>query len=216
MNPALAGVALAVVLGAVVAASARNARTAVLGLIVAMIGATFLAEPLPDSIGLAARLVGAVLAGYLLWIAGRDSTARTGGSRLGWPAEVLVAAAAAAVGYGSHGLGAPATGPVLAQAAGFAIAALAVAPLVNGRDTLRIGLGLNLLMSGAVLVRIGLGGTPQNLEQLAIAGLVAMLGGATAAVAVAARSDGTDGYDLAVGPGTRVRKLPDAHPVDPR
>jgi hypothetical protein len=215
VNPALAGVALAVVLGAVVAASARNARVAVLGLVLAMVGAAFVADPLPGSLGLAARLVGAVLAGYLLWIAGRDTAARTGGSRLGWPAELLVAGSAAVVGFGSHGLGAPATGPALAAAAGFALAGLAVAPVINGRDVLRIGLGLNLLIAGAILVRTGLGGNPAPLEQVAIAGLVAMLGGVTAAVAVAARADGVAGYELSVRPGERARR-PDAHPVEPR
>ena len=58
MNPALAGVALAVVVGAVAAASARNARTAVLGLVLSLLGGAFLAEPLADSTGLAARLIG--------------------------------------------------------------------------------------------------------------------------------------------------------------
>ncbi|MDO8484049.1 MAG: hypothetical protein Q7S35_03810, partial [Candidatus Limnocylindrales bacterium] len=161
MNPALAGVALAVVLGAVVAASARNARAAILGLIIALVGGSFVADPLPDSLGLAARLVGTVLGGYLLWVAGRGIDARTGGSRLGWPAELLIAAAAAVVGYGSHGLGAPAAGPALAQTAGFALAALAVAPIANGRDILRVGVGLNLLAGGAILVRTALGGTPE-------------------------------------------------------
>ncbi|MEX1170218.1 MAG: hypothetical protein WEE50_08775 [Chloroflexota bacterium] len=216
MNPALAGVALAVVLGGVIAASARNARTAVLGLILAVVGGAFVAEPLPDSVGLAARLVGAVLAGYLLWIAGRDADARTGGSRLGWPTELLVAGAAAVVGYGSHGLGAPAAGPALAQAAGFALAALAVAPVFNGRDVMRIGLGLSLLASGVILVRTGLGGTPDALEQLVFAGLVAVLGGVVAALAVAARTDGLAGFDMTVAPGERVRRRPDARPVDPR
>ena len=46
VNPALAGVALAVVVGAVVAGSARNARTAILGLVVTMVGAPLLADPL--------------------------------------------------------------------------------------------------------------------------------------------------------------------------
>ena len=216
MNPALVGVALAVGLGAVVAVSARNARTAVLGLVLAMIGAAFLADPLPDSLGLAGRLVGVVLAGYLLWIAGRDHAAWTGGSRLGWPAELLVGGAAAVAGYASHGLGAPATGPVVAAAAGFALATLAVAPVLNGRDVVRIGLGLGLLVTGAVLVRTGLGETPAPLEQLAIAGLVAILGGVTAALAVAARTDGFAGYDLSIGPGERARRRPDAHPVEPR
>jgi hypothetical protein len=216
VNPALAGVALAVVLGAVVAVSARNARAAVLGSIIALVGGSFLAEPLPDSLGLAARLVGAVLGGYLLWVASRGTDTRTGGSRLGWPAELLVAAAAAAVGYGSHGLGAPAAGPALAQAAGLALAALAVAPIVNGRDILRVGVGLNLLAAGAILVRTALGGTPQALEQLVIAGLVAVLGGAVAAIASAARSEGNSGVEAGPGPGERTRRPADARSVEPR
>lgn len=220
MNPALAGVALAVVLGAVVATSARDARTAVLGVIVALIGASFVTDPLPESLALAARLVGATLGGYLLWIVGRGSDTRaeprTEGSRLGWPTEILVAAAAGAVGFGSHGLGAPAAGPAVAQAVGFALAALSVAPILNGRDVLRIGIGLNLLVTGSVLVRTGLGGTPEALEQLLVAGLLAVLGGVVAAIAAASREDGTPGFDLALGPGERARRAPDAHPIEPR
>ena len=73
---------------------------------------------------------------------------------------------AAVVGYGSQGLGAPAAGPDLAAAAGFALAALAVLPVVTGRDILRVGIGLMLLLSGALLIRTSLGGTPDPLEQL--------------------------------------------------
>jgi len=220
VNPALLGVALAVVLGAVIAGSARNARTAVLGLVVALVGAAFVADPLPDTLGLAGRLVGAVLGGYLLWIVGRGTDTRadprTGGSRLGWPAEILIAAAAATVGYGSHGLGAPATGPAIAQATGFALAALAIAPTINGRDIVRVGMGLSLLICGAILVRTGLGGTPEPLEQLLIAGLLAMLGGSVAALAIAARAEGTSGFDLELAANERTRRPADAHPIDAR
>jgi hypothetical protein len=220
VNPALAGVALAVVLGAVVAGSARNARTAVLGLILAIVGASFVADPLPDTLGLAGRLVGAMLGGYLLWVVGRGTDTRTdprtSGSRLGWPAELLIAGAAATVGYGSHGLGAPASGPAVAQAAGFALVALAVAPALNGRDILRVGIGLNLLICGAILVRTGLGGTPEPLEQLMIAGLLAVLGGAVAAIAAASDADGSTGFDLDRVSTERSRRPPDAHPVEPR
>lgn len=214
MNPALAGVALAVVLGAVVAGSARTAREAALGLIIVLVGSAFLSDPLPDSLGLAARVVGAVLGGYLMWIAGRGHDARTGGTRLGWPADLLVAAAAATVGYGSHGLGAPAPGPALAQAAGFALFALSVAPIVNGRDILRVGIGLQLLVGGAALVRAALDGTPEPLEQLVIAGLVAVLGGTVAAVAAAARGDGTSAFEV-VDTGQRPPRPPEAHPPEP-
>ena len=216
MNPALVGVALAVVLGAVIAASSRNARTAVLGLVLTLVGGSFLADPLPDSTGLAARLIGSVLGGYLLWIAARGADARTGGSRLGWPVELLVAAAAAVVGYGSHGLGAPGLGPGLAQAAGFALAAVAIAPIVNSRDILRVGIGLNLLMGGTILVRTALGGTAGALEQLVTAGLVAVLAGVLAVIAAAARADGIGGFDLGPGAVERARRSPDAHPTEPR
>lgn len=214
MNPALAGVALAVVLGAVIAGSARTAREAALGVIIALVGSAFVSDPLPDSLGLAARMVGAVLGGYCLWIAGRGHDARTGGTRLGWPADLLLAAAAAAVGYGSHGLGAPAPGPALAQAAGFALVALSVAPIVNGRDILRIGIGLHLLVGGAILVRAALGGVPEPLEQLVIALLVAVLGCTVAAVAIAARGDGSASFEVAAA-GQRSPRPPDPHTPGP-
>lgn len=216
MNPALAGVALAVVVGAVVAASVRDARTAIFGLVVMLVGAPLVADPLPDPLPLAARLVAAVLAGYLLWIAARGHGVRTSGSPLGWPTEVFVAIAGATVGYGSHGLGAPTDGPMLASAAGFALAALAVLPVVDGRDILRIGLGLALLLSGALLVRTGLGGTPDSMEQVLTAVLVATLGGAVAILAAAARSDGPGGFELSSTTPHRPSHVHDARSPESR
>jgi hypothetical protein len=215
VNPALVGVALAVVVGAVVAGSARNARAAILGLVATLVFGPLLTGPTAQPLGLAARLVGSILAGYQLWVAARGSGVRTGGSRLGWPAEMLVAAAAAVVGYASHGLGAPAVGPAPAQAAGFALAALSIALIANGRDIVRVGTGLLLLASGAILVRTALGGTPEPLEQVVIAGLIASLGGAVAVLAASARADGTD-FELAADRSRRPRRLADAHPLDPR
>jgi hypothetical protein len=216
VNPALAGVALAITIGAIVAVSVRDARAAILGLAVLLIGSPFLADPLADTLGLAARVVGAVLAAYLLWIALRTAAAPTGGSRLGWAAEASVAAAAAVVGYGTHGLGVAGQGPALAQAAGFALAALAVAPLWTGRDVMRVGIGLLLLMDGALLVRVALGGTPGALEQLVTAGLIAGLGGAVAILAVSASRDGGDGFELALPGRPRAVRAADARPVERR
>ncbi len=189
MNPALAGVALAVVAGAVVTASARNARTAIFGLVIVMVLSPAIAAPIPEALGLAARIVGAVLAAYLLWIASRGDRVETGGSQIGWPTEVFLAVAAAAAGYGSHGLGVSVDGPVSATAAGFAVAGLAVLPVVTGRDTLRVGLGLCLLLAGSLLILTGLSGTPGSFDQVLIGGLVATLGGAVALLLAAARSD---------------------------
>jgi hypothetical protein len=213
VNPALAGVALAVVIGAVIAVAARNARTAILGLVAVLLFSPFLADPLGQPLGLAARLVGATLAGYLLWIAGRGGGVWTGGSRLGWPADLVVAVAAAVAGYGSHGLGAPPVGPAFAQATGFALVALSVVPVANGRDVVRVGTGLLLLISGAILVRTALGGTPEALEEVITAGLIAALGGAVAVLAVSARAKGVD-FELAPDRVGRVHRAPDAHPLE--
>ena len=200
MNPALAGVALAVIVGAIVAASARDARTAVLGLGVALAAAPAIADPISATTGLAARVVAAVLAIYLLWITVRDGETDTGGSSIGWVAEGALALAAAVVGFDQHGLGAAGLGPAEAQAAGFALAAVAVAPLVTGRDVLRVGIGLLLLMQGALLVAVGLDGTPTAFAQIVTALLVVGLGGAVAVLCDAARKDGSDGFALSTEP----------------
>ncbi|HEX6868960.1 MAG TPA: hypothetical protein VF119_09150 [Candidatus Limnocylindrales bacterium] len=218
MNPLLAGVAMAVVAGGIVAVSVRDARVVVLALTAVLVLTPAVADPMAAPAGLAARGIGGILAGYLLLIATRSRTdvsvpvATTEGSRIGWPAEILVAAAASVAGMAAHGLGAPAIGPAAATAAGFAIAAIAVPSVLTGRDLVRIGAGLLLMLDAALLVRVALGGTPQPLEQLLTAALLIALAGAIAAVARAARSDGHGGFDLAIET-THRRHEPDAHPM---
>jgi hypothetical protein len=215
VNPALAAVAAVVLAGAVVAVSVREGRVAVVGLAGALIFTSLLAEPLDTPLGLAARLAGAILGAYLLWIAVRGGGV-TGGSRLGWPAEALLASGAFVVGFGTHGLGAAPLGPAEAQAVGFALAALSVVPVATGRDVLRIGIGLFLLLDGALLVRVGLDGNPGQFEQLVTAGLIAALGGSVAALAYAARSDGPGGFELATEWRVRIRRPQDARRQAPR
>lgn len=212
-------VALAVVGGAVVVVAARDTRTVLLALAVALVASPLLADPVSPPLGLAARFVGAILAVYLLWVVARERgvgvlPSPTGGSRIGWPAEVLVAAGAGVVGFAAHGLGAPAGGPPLASAAGFAVAALAVAPVVTGRDVIRVGTGLLLLIDAGLIVRIALGGTPGDVEQLVTAAMLIVLAGALAALAANARADGVGGYGFADPARARVRREPDAHPLD--
>jgi hypothetical protein len=209
VNPALAGVAAAVLVGAVIAVAARDGRTVVVGLGVTLVLSPLLADPLSGALGLGARLAGGLLGAYLLWVAVRTG-GLTGGSRIGWPAEVLVAAAAAIVGWSTHGLGAPPLGPAEAQAAGFALATLGLVPAATGRDVVRIGVGLFLLLEGALLIRVGLGGNPVAFEHLVTAGLAAALGGAIAALAYAARSDGSGGFALATEWRVRQRRPQDA------
>ena len=220
MNPILAVVALAVIGSAVVVVAARDTRTVLLALTVTLVASPLLTDPLASPAGLAARFVGAVLAAFLLWVVAREHlhsrtlASPTGGSRIGWPAEALFGAAAAVVGYSAHGLGAPAEGPALASAAGFAVAALAVAPVLTGRDVMRVGTGLLLLIDGGLLVRGALGGTPGDVEALLTASMLIVLAGAVAALAANARADGPEGYAFLDPTAVRLRREPDAHPLD--
>ena len=198
MNPALFAAALVVAAGAVVCVSARDARFALGGLAATMIAAPFLADPLPGALPLAARVVAAMLAVYLPWILVREPGSITRGSLLGWPVEALVAAAAFVIGFGTAGLGAPALGPEEAQAAGFAMVALAVGPLVFGRDVFRSGAGAVLLLGGAMLVRSSLAGTPGPLEELVTSALFVGLGGAVAFLISMAAQAGVAGGEVLV------------------
>jgi hypothetical protein len=188
VNFALAGLACVVVAGAVVAVSARETRAALLGLLVALLGAALVADPLPGPLPIAARLASAFLACRIVAVAIRNLDEPTSGSRLGWPVDVLAAAAAAIIGFGTHGLGAPGLGPAEAQGAGFALGVLAASPIVSSRDVFRLGIGAILLVVGGLLVREGIGGTPSELEQLVTSGLVVGLGGAVGVVIIGARA----------------------------
>ncbi len=99
MNPALAGVALAVVLGAVVAASARNARSAILGLAVVLLFSPFATDPPAEPVAVAARLIGAVLAGYLLWIGSGPAGHGSVGQASSWSLPRRPPSAMAATGW---------------------------------------------------------------------------------------------------------------------
>jgi hypothetical protein len=188
VNLALAGLACVVVAGAVVAVSARETRAALLGMLVALLAASLLADPLPGPLPIAARLASAFLACRLIAVAIRNLDDPTSGSRLGWPVEALAAVAAAVIGFGTHGLGAPGAGPAEAQAAGFALGVLAASPIVSSRDVFRLGVGAVLLLVGGLLVRVGIGGTPSELEQLVTSGLIVGLGGAIGVVILGARA----------------------------
>jgi hypothetical protein len=222
VNPLLAVVALAIIAGAVVAVSVRLARMVVLGVALVLAAAPLLADPLTTPLALAARFIGAILAAYLLAIAIRERPAvgllitPTEGSRIGWPTEVLVAAAAALVGFAAHGLGAPAGGPMLASAAGFAVAAVSLIPILTGRDVFRVGVGLLLLLAGGTLVRAGLDGTPGELEQLLTSALIVVVAGAVASLALSARLDGPGGFAFAAEARPRTRRPSDARPLDTR
>lgn len=238
MTAALVAVAVIVVAGAVVAVSAHEPRLAALGLLVALLGAPFVSDPLPDAVSLAARLVGAVLGGYLIWVALRGAPAPTAGSRLGWPGATAVAIAGFAAGWLSasavggalgaiSGEGPSAGGTAVALVAGspvahaalgaaFALIALAAGPVLVTRDVLRLGLGLLLLAATSELLRSALAGPATGIVELAFGILFAAAGAAVAAIVT--RSLRVHG-DLGLRPQTtretavRPRAADDAHPA---
>lgn len=214
MNPILAGAAIVVTAGAVVCVAARDGRIALAGLAGVLVVSPFIADPLPSPLALAVRVVAAALAAYLAWIAVRTPGSVTRGSLLGWPVEALVAAAAWLIGFGTAGLGAPALGPAEAQAAGFALVALAVGPIVHGRDVYRLGSGAVLLVSGVLLIRAALAGTPTQLEELVCAALFIGLGGVVAFLVEEAEIAGARGGEVlgdeVDGAGVHASRVPTA------
>jgi hypothetical protein len=208
----LAVASLVTLAGALVAITGRDARIALAGLLVALIAAPLLADPLPEPAALGVRVVAPLLGGYLLYMTLRDSSAATRGSLAGLPAETLAAAAAYVIGYGTSGLGSAPLGPAAASATGFALAVISVAPIVRGADVFRLGVALAILVTGAELVRVGLAGTPSPLEQLMTAGLTLGLLG-TVAVLCANAVAATGGLALRNEP--RRSALFEAHPITP-
>jgi hypothetical protein len=188
VNPIAAALAVVAVAGAVVALSVRDGRIALVGLLATLVAAPLVSPGADDPWAAAARLVAAVLAAYLLRLPLRDRPA-TLGSRLGWPAEALAAAAAFLAGAAAHEVAMPGLGPVEATAAGCALLVLAAAPMLERVDVLRLGLGLLLALTGADLVRAGLAGPPPALESIVVAAALAIVGGGIA-LAVS-RTDGT-------------------------
>jgi hypothetical protein len=196
VNPLLGLAAIAVTAAAVVCVAARDGRIALAGLAGVLLVSPFIADPLPPPLALLVRVVAALLAVYLAWIAVRTPGSVTRGSLLGWPVEALIAAAAWLIGFGTAGLGAPPLGPPEAQAAGFALVTLSVGPIVHGRDVYRLGAGAVLLVSGVLLIRAALAGTPSQLEELVSAALFIGLGGVVAFLVAEAEEAGATGGEV--------------------
>jgi hypothetical protein len=169
--------AAAAVVGGVVAVTARTGRTIALGLAVAFVAAPLAASPLPGQLSLFARIAGAVLAAELLWVGTRVRAVRGEGSAIGPAAEAAIAAAAFLIGLWIAPVK-PLPGPVTQQAAGLALVALAMIPLV-GRDVLRLGIGAALLAVGLSLLREAWLGPGPSLEHFAVAALLVAILGAT-------------------------------------
>jgi hypothetical protein len=206
MTPVLVILAGLVVAGAVAAVAAQTPRLAVLGLLLALLGAGYVAEPFQGLSGLLARLVGATLGVYLIWIALRRSPVAMPAASIGWTGAAAVAIVAFVAGWlgagtlgaslvagsgtaGPTGLGAVSAAlvsgspvPKADLGAALALAALAIPQVLLARDTLRLGTGLLLLLAASSLVGNALTGRPDNVVALGGALLVAFAGAGVAAV----------------------------------
>jgi len=169
--------AVVVVGGGVAALTSRDVRTVAAGVVVAIATSPLAVSPVPGALTMCVRGVGALLAGYMLWTFSRNRSADEAGSVLGLPAETALAAAAFGIGWLATPVAA-ANGWHAAQAAGISLAAVAVAPLA-GRDPLRAGTGLAMLVLAASLLLGAWLGPAAPLAQLAWTGLLLGVVGAT-------------------------------------
>ena len=239
MTPVLVALAVLVVAGAVAAVAASTPRLAVLGLFVALVGAAYVADPIPGPAGLGARLAGTTLGAYLVWIALRRSPGALPPATAGWLGSGAIAAAAFVAGWlAAGGLGealAAGVGPgegsttrgletalvggsVVARAAvaaAFALIAVSLPQVVLPRDTLRLGTGCLLLLAAAGLLGNALVGQLDPVVELALAVLTALAGaGAAAVIATSIRHGGDLVIRDALRPDAAVRHraADDAHP----
>lgn len=209
MNLALVAIVLAIGAGAVVAVSTRESGAAAIGLAVALVASSLLADPLPSAAIMGVRIVAALLGASLIrWAAPRGPRQP---SPLGWPAEALLATAGAVAGLGlAVGLASVAAagsgvqvgepGPgvqvsggtaetallttmALTIAAGTSLLVLSLAPLVHGRPGARRAIGLVLVTQAVLLIRVGVAGPAVELEEIARAALLVAAAASGAALA---------------------------------
>jgi hypothetical protein len=164
-------------IGGLMAVSARDGRLVALGLLVAMIAAPLAASPQPPVLAIAFRILGALLAGYLIWAATRARSIESEGTGIGAVSEVVAAAAAFGIGWFVTPVK-PLAGPIAAQAAGIALVALAVVPLL-GRNILRLGAGMAVLTLGISLLLQAWVGPASSLQQIVLMALLVGILGAT-------------------------------------
>lgn len=239
MTPILVILSGLVVLGGITSVAATTPRLAVLGLFLALAGAAYVGDPFPGPLGLGARLAGTTLGTYLVWIALRRGPGRLPVSSIGWGGSLLVAGAAFAAGFLAAGtLGAalaggspegPGTGGVAAAliegslvaraglGAALALAALAIPEVAIARDTLRMGVGLLLLLAATSLTLNALYGVGDPVEDLAFALATAASGVAVGALITASLRHGGDlriRDSLRPDAVIRHRAADDAHPMD--
>jgi hypothetical protein len=165
IQPAIVA-ALAAVIGGAVAVWFRDSRLVALGLLLALVASPLAASPEPSALSICFRALGAALAAYLLAASAHAQSIESEGSGIGLLAEMAAVCAAFAVGWFAAPVQ-PLAGPVAAQAAGFALIALAVVPL-SGRDVLRVGTGAAVLAIGVSLLLQAWAEPATSAQQMAV------------------------------------------------
>jgi hypothetical protein len=176
IQPYVVAAAVAVI-GGILAISARDARVVVVGLLLAMCAAQLAASPEPAVLAIVFRILGSLLAAYLLWAAARGRSIDAEGSGVGFLAECTLAAAAFSAGWFMAPVK-PLTGPHIAQAAGIALIAISIVPL-TGRDVLRVGAGATILVLGGSMLMAAWVAQPSSLWYITLTALLVGLVGAT-------------------------------------
>ena len=190
-------------IGGVMALAARDGRVVALGLLVAMVAAPFAASPQPTALAAAFRVLGSLLAAYLLLAASRSQSVASEGSGIGVLAETAVAGAAFSIGWFIAPVQ-PLTGPLAAQAAGIALVALSIVPL-TGRDVFRVGVGAAILVIGGSLLFQAWAGSESSVGQIVLTALLVALAGATSLL--------ISPFDALTGSREMVAKAPAAVPT---
>jgi hypothetical protein len=186
IEPALAA-ALIAVAGGFLAVTARDNRLVAGGLLLAMVAAPLAASPEPAYLTIAFRVIGALLASYLIWSAAHASSTASEGTGFGVAAQVAVAGAAFAVGWFVSPVK-PLVGPVAAQAAGISLAALALVPLTS-RDILRVGAAAAVLVLGISMLLAAWIGPISPLAHLVLMVLMVGIVGATSLLIAGAEEE---------------------------
>jgi hypothetical protein len=211
------GAALVAATGAIAALAAGEPRLGLVGLAASLIAAAVLADPLPAPALLGVRLAASLLAVAILRVALPHPAARgrpdagtevpEARSHLGWPSEVLFAAAAAAAGLAivavlptfapvaGDGTGAAGIGHSeglgvagLAFSLGLGLLTLALPALVGSGPGPRRAIAAVVATEAAILLRAGLIGPSDVAAEIALAAVLVGVGTAAAILLGAGRA----------------------------
>jgi len=184
MAPIPVAAAILVLLGAAVTLRATHGRLTVVGLGVALLGLPLAVGGIPDPLVLAFRTVAILLALLLLDHAVRRTTSLIGPIHLGGTTEVAIVLAAWLLGLILGSTMPDARGAAIALATAVALGTAGLTLQWFGHDTLRRGCGAMFALAAGATAVPAFGGAEGAALELALAGTLLAVAGATAWLAV--------------------------------